>query len=93
MTPEELITAMQEMIGGDYTVSRHPISRPEPQIDVHPEPREYDPAEKPYRSTFSVRSRDLETFTHADVIEYSARVLRDINRQRRDKKAPPVWKL
>lgn len=35
---------------------------------------------------------EMDGFGNADVIKYSARVLRDINRQRSVGKAPPVWR-
>lgn len=67
MTPNELITEIQAILGETYKVVTHPVPRPAPQFDVFPEPLQLDPEGNPYGVTFSVRKRDLDKVENASL--------------------------
>lgn len=60
MTLDQLIAEMQSIMGESYTVSKHPVTRSHPQIDVKPNPEQHDPDGNPYGVTFTVRKKDLD---------------------------------
>lgn len=93
MSPAEFIAAFQDRMGPTYEVAIHPVSRDEPQFDVFPFPREFDPKGNEYRATFSIQSVNLGAVAANDEVmaEYAGAVAANIAVQRARKRAAPQW--
>lgn len=93
MTPQQLITEMQAILGDQFKVAEHPVKRAEPQFDVFPEPKQTDDSGRDYCVTFSIRSRDLEAVTNPTLLaaQFAVAVERDLTAQIARGSAAPLW--
>lgn len=94
MSPDEFVSALQSVMGGDYRVAIHPRRREAPQFDVFPEPGEDDPSGKPYRVTFSVAPRMLRDIgpEHSVITEFAEASAANLAIQRIRGESAPAWK-
>lgn len=91
MSPDQFIDHLQEALGTEYTVSRHPVHRQEPQFDVAPVPQDFDKYGQPYRKTFSVVQADMDDFGDTEIHAWAEVVFESFAWQRKRGVAPGSW--